>query len=371
MPRYALPVAAAGLITLGTALGIAVRPLFSSTPVVAKSTKVRAAHAATDRAAAPAITADSIDTAIQNAYNRTVRSVVYVNNVGNGTGSGVIFDANGDIVTNAHVVSGASTIRVTLHSGRILAATIKGTDTADDLAVIHVNATGLPAAAFAASAAPAEAVLAIGNPLGLQSSVTFGVISGLNRVEQEPSGAYLPNAIQTSAPINPGNSGGALVALDGRVVGIPTMVQTSAGDGTPAQDVGFAIPSSRVVTVARQIIAAGKVQHTGRAYLGVSAGDGSSGQGNGSGPFSGGGSSGSNVQGAIVNQVGSGTPAARAGIQSGDVITGVNGMTISSSDDLLTALARAHPGQTVNVTLNRNGTNRTLRVTLGEMPANQ
>lgn len=370
MPRRLLPITAAGLLASGVGIGVAARPLFSATPAAANIAPQRAVHVAAVNAAT---SASSVDAAIQQAYTTAAPSVVYVNNVGTGTGSGVIFDSSGDIVTNNHVVSGAHTIRVTLHDGRTLPATIRGTDSADDLAVIHVNASGLPAATFSTSVSPAEAVLAIGNPLGLKSSVTFGLVSGLGRVEQEPSGAYLPNAIQTSAPINPGNSGGALVSLSGQVVGIPTMVQTSSGNGTPAQDVGFAIPSSRVLTVARQIIATGKVEHTGRAYLGVSAGDPSSaGFSNPFAPgFGNGGSPGTTVQGAVVAQVGSGTPASRAGIRAGDVITKFNGTAISSSTDLLDALARARPGQTASVTINRNGTSHTLQVTLGEMPANQ
>jgi S1-C subfamily serine protease len=220
-------------------------------------------------------------------------------------------------------------------------------------------------------------VLAIGSPLGLQQSVSSGLISGVNRVEQEPNGAYLPNAIQTSAPINPGNSGGALVTLDGTVVGMPTLEQTSTTDGTSAQNIGFAIPSTRIVNIANQIIATGKVQHTGRAYLGIQPADATGASGNGGGFSFGnggyfgqsGGSGTTSVTGALVQQVASNGPAAQAGVQQGDVITAVNGAQVSSANDLLTILSQQKPGDTITLTLNRNGSTVPVHVHLGELPA--
>jgi putative serine protease PepD len=290
--------------------------------------------------------------------------------MGTGTGSGIIYDANGDIVTNNHVVSGANAIKVTLSDGRTFTAQLVGTDSADDLAVIRIHASGLTPATFASAstARVAEMVLAIGSPLGLKGSVTSGLISGLNRVEQEPNGAYLPDAIQTSAPINPGNSGGALVALDGVVVGMPTLEQTSSQDGTTAQNVGFALPSYRITDLANQIIATGKVQHTGRAYLGIVPADAS---GQSSSPFFGGFGQGGNTvtQGAVVQQLGADGPAAKAGVQQDDVITSVDGTSISNANDLLTILATKKPGDTISLQLNRNGTTLTVQVHLGELPA--
>jgi S1-C subfamily serine protease len=161
------------------------------------------------------------------------------------TGSGVIYDGTGDVVTNAHVVSGAQKVTVTLGNGTTYTARIVGTDTTDDLAVIHINASGLTAAHFASAGSykVAETVLAIGNPLGLQETVTSGVISVLNRTGQESNGTYLPDPTQTSAPINSGNSGGALVDLAGEVVGIPTLKATDSASGS-AEGIGFAVPSS-------------------------------------------------------------------------------------------------------------------------------
>jgi putative serine protease PepD len=354
----------------GWAVGIAAGP--SSHTASTSSSSASTKTVSTAPIMTTSITAE--DAVTEHAYAIASPSVVYINNVGIGTGSGVIYDSTGDIVTNAHVVDGASTLRVTLNNGKTLPARIVGTDTADDLAVIHVNATGLPAAHFAKAGTyhVAQTVLAIGNPLGLGQTVTSGLISALNRTVQEPNGAYLPNAIQTSAPINPGNSGGALVTLNGTVVGIPTLEATDTQDGSTAQGIGFAVPSSRVIYVANQIIAHGKVVHTGRAYLGIAATDALTQSGF---PFGPGGFFGqgrgqiTTVAGALVQAVAPEGPAAKAGVQTGDVITAVNGNPISSEDDLLTALAHAKPGQTMTLTLNRNGTTLTAHVHLGELPA--
>jgi S1-C subfamily serine protease len=329
------------------------------------------------------VSASAIDAATERAYAAASASVVYVDNLKTGTGSGIIYDTRGDIVTNYHVVDGTTTQRVTLNDGRQFTAHVVGTDAADDLAVIRIQASNLKPATFASAGSfhIAQSVLAIGSPLGLKQSVTFGLISGLDRVEQEPNGAYLPNAIQTSAPINPGNSGGALVTLDGTVVGMPTLEQTSSQDGTSAQSIGFAIPSTRITAVANQIIATGKVQHTGRAYLGISPTDATSqspfgGQGGNQSPFGGqwpfggqGQGGGQSVTGAAVSNVASNGPAAQAGVQVGDVITSANGTTVSSAQDLLAVLAKEKPGDTITLKINRNGSTQTVQVHLGELPA--
>jgi len=310
------------------------------------------------------------DVVTERAFAVASRSVVYVDNVGISSGSGVVYDTTGDIVTNAHVVAGAQSLSVTLATGKSYAAHLVGTDTADDLAIVHIDATGLPAARFAASGTyrVAQVALAIGNPLGLKQSVTAGLVSALDRTVQEGNGAYLPNAIQTSAPINPGNSGGALVTLDGVVIGIPTLEATDPqnNNGGAAQGIGFAVPSSRVTYIARQLIATGSVAHTGRAYLGVGATDARQSQAQG---FYNGGNGGNapSIVGAIVQTVSG--PAAQAGVQQGDVITAFNGVSISGQDDLLTALAHQKPGDTVTLTLDRNGGSISVRVQLGELPA--
>ncbi|HEX6510018.1 MAG TPA: trypsin-like peptidase domain-containing protein, partial [Chloroflexota bacterium] len=344
----------------------------STAPVAASTATSTPARSGTTGANTTSnVTASTIDAATEHAYAAASPSIVYVVNTGVGSGSGVIYDTKGDIVTNNHVVSGGSKFSVTLNNGKTYAATLVGTDAADDLAVIHINASGLTPAHFAAAGGyqVAEGVLAIGSPLGLKQSVSFGLISGLNRVEQEPNGSYISNAIQTSAPINPGNSGGALVSLDGTVVGIPTLEQTSSQDGSAAQNIGFAIPSDRVTTIADQIIATGKVEHTGRPYLGIAptdaTGQSSSGLGNLS-PFGG---STPSVSGALVQQISSNGPAAQAGVQQGDVITAADGTTVTDAQDLLTVLAQKKPGDTISLTINRNGSTVHVQVKLGELPA--
>jgi S1-C subfamily serine protease len=311
----------------------------------------------------------SIDAATISAYQKANKSVVYVSD-STGSGSGIIYDTNGDIVTNNHVISGASNFSVTLSNGKSYSATVVGTDPADDLAVIRIHASNLTPAHFATAGQyqVGQMVIAVGSPLGLKNSVTSGMISGIHRVEQEPTGSYLSDAVQTSAPINPGNSGGGLFTLTGLVVGMPTLEQTSSTDGTSAQDIGFAIPSERITYIASQLVQSGKVQHTGRPYLGLAPTDSTSGGGNGFGGFGQFGSQ-QTVSGAIVAQVSSSGPAGRAGVQQGDVITGINGTTVTDTQDLLSYLATQKPGNTVTLKINRNNQTQTISVKLGELPA--
>ena len=269
-----------------------------------------------------------------------------------GLGSGIVFDSGGDIVTNFHVVSGATTYRVTLSDGRQADATVAGTFEADDLAVLRIHASGLHPAAFADSAKiPVGAiVLAIGNPLGLRSSVTEGIVSAFRSGVPEGNGVTLPEVIQTSAAINPGNSGGALVDLDGQVVGIPTLAATDPELGGSAPGIGFAIASDTVVDIANQLIQTGKVTNTHRAYLGVRIGDTS--------------------KGVFVDSVVSGGPAEKAGITSGDIITAVAGQPTPDTATLAQVLAGLQPGQSVPVAVTHaNGATATVQVTLGTLPA--
>jgi putative serine protease PepD len=203
--------------------------------------------------------------ALQNDFITVVSRVspsVVVIETSTGLGSGIVFDDKGDIVTNNHVVTGSTTFTVTLADGQKLAGKLVGTYPAGDLAVIHVTGTNLKPATFGDSSklVVGDIVLAVGNPLGLQSSVTQGIVSALGRDVPESSTVTLPNAIQTSAEINPGNSGGALVDLAGEVVGIPTLgaLDPQLGD-SQAAGIGFAIPSNDVVDVAGQLIADGRV----------------------------------------------------------------------------------------------------------------
>jgi trypsin-like peptidase len=193
-----------------------------------------------------------------------------------GLGSGIVFDAKGDIVTNYHVVGTAKTFTVTTYApARRLTGKLVGTFPADDLAVIKVNSNALRPAAFADSSKlrVGEIAMAVGNPLGLSSSVTEGIVSALGRQEPEGNGVVLQNAIQTSAAINPGNSGGALVNIRGSVIGIPTLGAADPQLGGAAAGIGFAIPSNTVKNIASQIIQHGHVVSSGRPYLGIQVGD--------------------------------------------------------------------------------------------------
>jgi len=367
MARLMTSLIAAGLIVTGAVGDHLLAGPQAATPSASASQPLTA-EAVNATSQAPNTAAQAIDGATEYAFSVASPSVVFVNNVGVGSGSGVIYNSTGDIVTNAHVVAGAQSLTVTLKSGKTYTAHLVGTDVSDDLAVIHISASGLPAAHFAAAGSfqVAQAVLAIGNPLDLQQSVSEGLISALDRTVSESNNAYLPDAIQTSAPINPGNSGGALVTLTGTVVGIPTLEASDPqnNNGGAAQGIGFAIPSTRVTLIASQLIQYGHVVHSGRAYLGVSTSDNNGSQLNPYGFYN----SAPSVAGALITSVGPGTPAAQAGLQQGDVITAADGNAITSSDDLLTALANAKPGQSMTFTVNRNGQTVTIKVHLGELP---
>jgi putative serine protease PepD len=173
-----------------------------------------------------------------------------------GLGSGVVFDSHGNVVTNAHVVQGSRQFEVTLSGGERHLATLVGSDTSHDLAVVRISGASPPPATFATSQPQVgDLVLAVGNPLGLRSSVTQGIVSSIRQGVPEGNGVTLSPAIQTSAAINPGNSGGALADLAGRVVGIPTLaaLDPEMGDA-PAPGIGFAIPSSTVEQVASRLL---------------------------------------------------------------------------------------------------------------------
>jgi putative serine protease PepD len=314
-----------------------------------------------NQAAAPAAAAQmnaaagSVAAALQNdfrsVFNRVSPSVVQIQ-TSEGLGSGIVLDRKGNIVTNAHVVAGAETFTVTTSTGKQFRGTLVGTYTPDDLAVIRVPASAkLRPASFANSSnvRVGDIAMAIGNPLGLRSSVTQGIVSSLYRTPSEGRGVTLRNAIQTSAPINPGNSGGALADIRGRVIGIPTLAATDAELGGAAAGIGFAVPSNVVTEIAAQIVKNGKVVSSGRAYLGITIGD------TGSGVY--------------VGSVTAGSPAAKAGMVEGDVIVAVGGRPTPTSAELGTVLARHRPGQTVTVKVTRqNGSAKTLAVKLGEFP---
>jgi S1-C subfamily serine protease len=312
----------------------------------------QAATAATTPKLAVAPSAQALQQQFVQVVKQVGPSVVLIQ-TSQGLGSGIVFDTKGDIVTNNHVVDNASGLQVTLANGKQYRAGRVGSFPADDLAVLHINATGLHPASFADSAhlQVGDVALAIGNPLGLQSSVTEGIVSALGRTVNEDNGVALPGVIQTSAAINPGNSGGALVNLQGQVIGIPTLAATDPQlGGSAAPGIGFAIPSNTVRDIATQLVSQGKVTSSHRAFLGVDLAATTSG-------------------GALVAQVQPGGPAAKAGIRAGELIVAVNGSPTPDPATLAEVMARLNPGQVVRVSLVRpDGGRQTVRVTLGQYP---
>jgi S1-C subfamily serine protease len=282
--------------------------------------------------------------------NRVTPSVVQIESPA-GLGSGEIFDSRGHIVTNAHVVGSQTSFTVTLASGERHRGRLIGKFLPDDLAVIKIDATGLRPIAFSSARIKVGTiVLAVGNPLGLRSSVTEGIVSAVGRTVSDPTGGAIIQAIQTSAPINPGNSGGALVNLSGQLVGIPTLGVSDPRLGGAAAGIGFAIPADRVRDLAGQMIAHGRVVNSHRPYLGVSIGE-------------------TQGAGVYVASVVAGGPAARAGIRAGDVVTSIGGESTPTTSDFSEAIARFVPGQQVRISVRRSdGTNPTVVATLGEFP---
>ena len=317
------------------------------------------AAAAPSSAAASSGAASSLEQQYEQVVSRVLPSVVQIS-TSQGSGSGVVYDTKGDIVTNAHVVGTATTLRVGLASGgKPLAANVVGVFAPDDLAVIRVQtgAGTLHPASFGRSASVrvGEIVLAMGNPLGLTGTVTDGIVSATGRTVSEGQGssAVLISAIQTSAAINPGNSGGALVNLAGQVIGIPTLAAADPQLGGAAAGIGFAIPSDTVTSIAGQLIAAGKVTNSGRASLGITAQTVAD----------------ANGQPAGVGIVGitPGGAAANAGIAAGDIITALAGQPTTSVAALQSVLAAHKPGDRVQARLSRSGTESTVLVTLGSL----
>lgn len=269
-------------------------------------------------------------------------------------GSGIVFDSKGDVVTNNHVVTGSTSFSVLTSTGHRSRATLVGTFPEDDLAVLHAAAVAdIHPASFANSKhlRVGDIVLAVGNPLGLASSVTQGIVSALGRTVTEPNGTPIPDAIQTSAPINPGNSGGALVDLAGKVVGVPTLTAQDPQIGGAAVGIGFAIPSDTVRTIAGQIVKYGKVENSHRAYLGIAAANLPTGRG------------------VLVAGVTNGGPATTAGVRPGDVILAIAGHATPSPQRLAVALAALTPGRTAKLRVAVPGHGeKTLQVTLGQYP---
>ena len=312
-------------------------------------------------------------TAVASAVSPAVVTIQSQNASSGGTGSGVIYDAQGDIVTNYHVISPAingGQIQVTLADGRLYGAGIVGHDKTTDLAVIRLEnpPSNLTVARFASSQSlqVGAPVMAIGAPLGLSNTVTTGIVSALNRpVEvsmdedstsqdqaQASSDLVVTNAIQIDASINPGNSGGPLFDATGAVIGINSSIKslaTSADGQAGSIGLGFAIPSDLVVSIADQLITSGSASH---GMLGVTVKAATVTVGS------------DTYVGAQVQEVSSGSGAAAAGLRSGDVILKVEGQEVTSPKQLIGYVRRYRAGDTINLTVARDGATRDVSVTI-------
>jgi S1-C subfamily serine protease len=313
---------------------------------------------------------------VHRIYQREGRSVYFVQSQGAqgaGTGTAWLFDGDGHLVTNEHVISGGTDIALRVGESDLVPATIVGEDASTDLAVLKVDPKALDGGDPLGLGEDSEVfvgqpVVAIGNPFGLVGTVTTGIVSAKSRVLEAPNGFPITNAIQTDAAINPGNSGGPLVDLDGKVIGVNSQIAT--GGAGQSAGIGFAVPVDTVRQVARQLIEHGRVD---RAYLGVSTVAvtpelaqrlGLSAQ-----------------SGALIMEVATGGPAAQAGLRGGgsdartgalvaggDVITQIDGQKIAGPNDVAQAIGAKRSGQAAQVTYERGGSEHTVQVNLTAQP---
>jgi putative serine protease PepD len=340
-----------GAVLVGAGAGAATYAAFSSS----SKTVVRQVTVADSQ---PAAAGTSLS--VGQIYNRANKGVVEitVKSAGQSTpfggeqsqqaqGSGFVYDASGHIVTNEHVVDGAQSISVKLWNGATYKATLVGSDSSTDLAVIKVDAPSSVlhplALGDSSNVSVGDGVVAIGSPFGLEETVTSGIVSALHRSMNAPNGFTINDSIQTDAAINHGNSGGPLLDLQGRVIGVNSQIESDSGG---SDGVGFAIPSNTVRSIASQLISSGNVQH---AYLGVAVQ--------------------TTANGVRLAQVRSATPAARAGLRVGDVVIRIDGKKVATTAELQSAIDAKQPGDTVTLTYRRNAATHTAKVTLANRPS--
>jgi putative serine protease PepD len=287
---------------------------------------------------------------ISAVYQRVKDGVVEVQTSvaaqGGATGSGFVIDEEGHIVTNQHVVDEAQSVNVRFSDGSEVEAAVVGTDPSTDIAVLDVDrpSSELTPLSFAAAGSlqVGDAVIAIGSPFGLEGTLTTGVISALGRDMPSPNGFTIENVVQTDAALNQGNSGGPVLDSAGRVVGVAAQIRSESGG---SDGIGYAVPGETAERVARELIRDGSVDH---AYLGVSLPDDGAAQ---------------------FDRVVEGGPADRAGLQTDDEVTEVDGDPIETGDELRAAIDAKKPGDKITLTITRNGDERTVQVTLGRRPA--
>jgi putative serine protease PepD len=376
LPRPTAIAALVAAVAIGAGGGVAVYTgLHTSTKTVVRQVTVD------NSTPASATSSLSVNEIYRRAYKGVVELTVTSNqgatpfggsNTQRAQGSGWVYDTQGNIVTNEHVVDGATSVSVQFWNGATYKANVVGTDSSTDLAVVHVDAPSSLLVPLAVgnsdSVAVGDGAVAIGSPFGLEETVTSGIISALHRQIDAPNNFTISNAIQTDAAINHGNSGGPLLDMHGKVIGVNAQIQSDSGGN---EGVGFAIPSNTVQSVVTQLIGSGKVEH---AFLGVS-----------SVTIPASVASELNLAaGAEIATVRTGTPAARAGFRAatgtrtvngqdyptgGDVITALDGKSITSVNALIAAVNAHKPGDTVSITYVRGGKSHSIRVTLANRPA--
>jgi len=356
LPRPLLPLAAAAVIG-GSAGAVATEALHNDSQ--ASTINVASTSSGTSRTVANTTALSPHD-----VYEKAKDSVAYITSQitqssggpfgqtqqGTATGSGFVVSSDGYIVTNDHVVAGASSVTAKVGDGKTLTAKVVGTDASTDLALLKVDASNLTPLALADSdqVQVGDPAYAIGNPYGLDRTLTTGVISALQREINSPNGYTINDVLQTDAAINPGNSGGPLFNTAGQVVGVNSQIETSgssSGGESGNVGIGFAIPSNTVKSVVEQLMKSGKVSH---AYLGVQTQD--------------------TNNGAQVAQLTDNSPAAQAGLQQGDVIKSIDGKAVASAEALSSVVDEHKPGDTVQIKVSRNGSEKTLSVKLGQRP---
>ncbi len=356
-----IAVAALAIAGIGGAIGAAI---YATTAPDGTTTVVE--RVATPTTGAQPIAA-SAGLTVNEIYNRTRQGVVDLkvgqpSSFSNGhggsgrataEGSGFVYDTAGHILTNQHVVDGASSIKVTFWNGATYTGHVVGTDSSTDLAIVKVSA---PASilhpltvADSGTIKVGDDVVAIGSPFGLAQTVTTGIVSALHRSMTSPNNFTISDSIQTDAPINHGNSGGPLLNSSGQVIGVNAQIQSDSGGN---DGVGFAVPSNTVRRVAPTLVTGDSVKH---AYLGIFVQDAST--------------SANSAAGALASEVKPGTPAARAGLKSGDVIVRMDTTPIKAAEDLTRMVDSKAPGDKLAVTYTRDGKSHTTIVTLGTRPA--
>ena len=378
-----IAVASAALIGAGVGAGTYAAVGGSSKPATRVETQTVASSSSTSPAA---LTSQQTPMSVGEIYKRDAPSVVQITVTTQGSsggffggsqtqeaqGSGFVYDTQGDIVTDQHVVAGASSISVRFANGASYKATLVGSDASSDLAVIKVNAPSslLHPLALADSSRVqvGDGVVAIGSPFGLQGTITSGIVSALHRDITAPNNFTITDTIQTDAAINHGNSGGVLLNSSGQVIGVTAQIDSESGGN---DGVGFAIPSNTVRAIVSQLVSSGSVEH---AYLGVHIVTIPSDVA----------SSLKVPAGVAVQDVVSGSPASKAGLKAasgstivqgqsyptgGDVIVAMNGKPVSTDEALQNAVSALKPGTQITLTVSHGDSQRTVHVTLGRRPS--